>query len=63
MPVIGFSIEPPGHQGRQGKADQINYDRKGAEAQRDAKENKSETRSEIPKFFAAFLCACAPLRL
>jgi hypothetical protein len=34
-----------------------------AEAQRNAKENKSKTESEILKFFAAFLCAFAPLRL
>jgi hypothetical protein len=37
--------------------------RKGAEAQRDAKENKSKTKSEILKFFAVLLCAFAPLRL
>jgi hypothetical protein len=37
----------------------FNCNRRDAKAQRDAKENKSKTKSEIPKFFAAFLRAFA----
>jgi hypothetical protein len=40
-----------------------NCNRKGAEAQRDAKENKSKTTSEILQFLAVFVCALVPLRL
>jgi hypothetical protein len=56
-----YVYEPPRRQEKQSK--KINCNRKGAEAQRDAKENKNKTKSEILKFFAAFLCAFAPLRL
>jgi hypothetical protein len=53
-------VEPPRRQEERIKS---NSNRRGAKAQRNAKENKSKTKSKILKFFAAFLCAFAPLWL